>query len=298
MALLVCVAVMASAPAMARGTGICNASGTLCSVYAYADDGAEYISNAPDGSLISSEVFHIEYSMGHWRALAIDPTYTFDVIWGPASPDVTPFAGDWDGTGNEGVGIAYPFNGMTRFVTANLHTAVGGTPGIYTRPGFYDVPALGMPLIGDWDGDGIDSVGVYNNGVFTLVNNPVAGRPSAPMIMDLSALLPATDAELVQPITWPWMTPQDGTDFIGLALPDTVIAVDRYWSDYVHGVSPRPMAFVELPVDYTYPERPVVLEGKDPAQPLVGGYISPPSHQNPEQGSTGIRPDLAGDWTP
>jgi len=32
-----------------------------------------------------------------------------------------------------------------------------------------------VPIVGDWDGNGIDTIGVYRNGVFYLRNNNTGG---------------------------------------------------------------------------------------------------------------------------
>jgi lysyl endopeptidase len=45
----------------------------------------------------------------------------------------------------------------------------------------YGVPG-DAPLVGDWDGDGIDTVGIYRNNEFYLRNNNTAGPADVSLI--------------------------------------------------------------------------------------------------------------------
>ena len=95
---------------------------------------------------------------------ASTPTYSF----GPAAswPTVWPVAGDWDGDGIDGIGIYAPSTGIWSLrntsdtgapsITPFAYTAGTGTP----RPG----------IVGDWDGDGDDTVGVRNGTTWYLNN--------------------------------------------------------------------------------------------------------------------------------
>jgi hypothetical protein len=78
-----------------------------------------------------------------------------------------PVVGDWDGDGDDTIGIYR--NGY--FYLRNSNT-IGfadivfpfGTPG-------------DQPIAGDWNGDGVDTVGVYRNGTFFLRNSNISGAP-------------------------------------------------------------------------------------------------------------------------
>lgn len=317
-ALLSPIAAFVASPVLAGEAGICNVAGTQCSVFLKVAGGAAYsFANdpAPFDGVVASDTFHLAYSVteSNWVAYdADDPQLpTFDVAWRSPAFGAIPFSGDWDGDGNDGVGIATSTAGWTRFALGEVLTHSMGGPSIQERTEYYELPASGVPIIGDWNGDGIDSVGVYSNGVFTLIDNPVAGRPGRPFQMDLSALLPAQGAQNVQPITWPWQWPANRTDFIGLALPDRIVAVDRYRIGYVHGATLRPIGIHEAAVASVYPERPVTFEGKNESDPVVGAFIAPPGHcvdadgdgdcdapSNPEENSGGIRPGIGGNWFP
>ncbi len=65
------------------------------------------------------------------------------------------------------VGAFRPSNGFTYLRNSN-------TPGFADREFFYGV-AGDIPVAGDWDGDGRDSIGIYRNGMFYLKNSNSSG---------------------------------------------------------------------------------------------------------------------------
>ena len=95
---------------------------------------------------------------------ASTPTYNF----GPVAswPAVWPVAGDWNGDGIDGIGTYVPATGIWNLRNTSdtgpasigpfAYTAGTGTP----RPG----------IVGDWDGDGDDTVGVRNGTTWYLNN--------------------------------------------------------------------------------------------------------------------------------
>ena len=78
-----------------------------------------------------------------------------------------PIVGDWDGDGDDTIGV---YRGGSFFLR-NSNTV-----------GFADavIPfgiAGDQPIAGDWDGDGDDTIGVYRNGTFFLRNTNSTGTP-------------------------------------------------------------------------------------------------------------------------
>ncbi|HYG64662.1 MAG TPA: hypothetical protein VEL74_18930, partial [Thermoanaerobaculia bacterium] len=95
----------------------------------------------------------------------------------PAGPNqnAIPVAGDWDGDGRDGVGL---FGSATTFylkdtVDGGDFDAVCGFD-LLGRP-----PAQYLPIAGDWDGDGRDSIGLYRpaTGTFLLADGCADQEP-------------------------------------------------------------------------------------------------------------------------
>jgi WD40 repeat protein len=87
-----------------------------------------------------------------------------------------PVAGDWDGDGRDEVAVFRPSN-ATFLLRVRIKS---GIPCIACPPGDpssfaiithqFGVPG-DLPVAGDWDGDGKDTVGVFHLGVFQLTND-------------------------------------------------------------------------------------------------------------------------------
>ncbi len=78
-----------------------------------------------------------------------------------------PLVGDWDGDGDDDLGLYH--NGYFYLDT----TGNGAWDGVARGDTFRDfginpIRATAVPVIGDWDGDGDDDLGLYNNGYFYL----------------------------------------------------------------------------------------------------------------------------------
>ncbi|HYC59400.1 MAG TPA: hypothetical protein VEK79_07525 [Thermoanaerobaculia bacterium] len=89
-------------------------------------------------------------------------------------PGDVPVIGDWDGDGFDTFGI-YRDDGISPpiFALTNAHLGTNGKVEITFELGQH----TDRPLAGDWDGDGIDTVGIYRPGrsTFMLVNDFGAG---------------------------------------------------------------------------------------------------------------------------
>ena len=81
------------------------------------------------------------------------------------------------------------------------------------------MPRGGTPLLGDWDGDGVDTPGVHFNGRFYLRNSPTAG----PADVVLAYGRPSDT-----PVVGDW--DGDGTDTIGVVRGNTFILRNVYRS--------------------------------------------------------------------
>ena len=82
----------------------------------------------------------------------------------------TPIIGDWDGDGVDNIGL---YNAGYFYLDRNGNGRWDGVAGGDT---FYDfgiraIDATAQPVIGDWNGDKIDTVGLYNAGYFYLDAN-------------------------------------------------------------------------------------------------------------------------------
>ncbi|HEX5717792.1 MAG TPA: hypothetical protein VF179_16660, partial [Thermoanaerobaculia bacterium] len=81
-------------------------------------------------------------------------------VFGTPGAGEIPIAGDWDGDGDETIGLFDP--NLDRFRLRNSNSA-GPADLDFTLVMPFDVPNL-QPVAGDWNGDGIDSIGVWYSG--------------------------------------------------------------------------------------------------------------------------------------
>jgi hypothetical protein len=89
--------------------------------------------------------------------------------------DDTPVAGDWDGDGFDTVGVfRFDPKGMF-FALTNSHVADDPAPQLDIQY-FIGLPG-DLPVAGDWDGDGLDTVGLYrpSGSTYFLANSFAAG---------------------------------------------------------------------------------------------------------------------------
>jgi hypothetical protein len=74
-----------------------------------------------------------------------------------------PIAGDWDGDGKDSVAVYRPGTGETFFTNADISNKFA--PIVTLSPGIDFVAFLGvaedLPFAGDWNGDGVDSLGLW-----------------------------------------------------------------------------------------------------------------------------------------
>ena len=121
-----------------------------------------------------------------------------------------PVVGDWNGDGVTDIGV---FRNGT-FLLATVQTTLKApclfcipvlTTAATPLPSFSFGPSAGSPVAGDWNGDGIDTIGVFSNGTFQLRNSNTAG--SADLTFGFGA---AGD----KPVAGDWNG--DGIDTVGV----------------------------------------------------------------------------------
>jgi hypothetical protein len=80
-------------------------------------------------------------------------------------PDNIPIAGDWDGDGDDDIGGFYP--GSNNFYLYILNLPSSSADPYTPHPSVSFGTAGDTPIIGDWDGDSDDGVGVFRPGATT-----------------------------------------------------------------------------------------------------------------------------------
>src|SRR5581483_1051318 len=135
------------------------------------------------------------------------------------NPDITvnfsgagdiPLTGDWDSNGQDEVGVFRPSTGQFLLRRSNCFICLPGMGSIIFLNNFGQ--AGDLPVVGDWDGDGIDTVGVFRNGTFLLTNSPNINN-SSPTVDITVTLGQAGDI----PIVGYWNG--DGIDTVGVFRP-------------------------------------------------------------------------------
>jgi hypothetical protein len=190
-----------------------------------------------------------------------------------------PVMGDWDGDGHDTVGVVRftpgP-GGVTRYTWYLRNSNSGGsatvTPFVFGQVRFVAVDQLGtIPVVGDWNGDGIDTVGVMlydfsptGSMTWQLRNSNTAGPPDT-----VVAYSHGRDV----PITGDW--DGDGDDTIGVVRGDSwllrnSIAGGAADISFVYGSA----AYLELPVpgdwDGNGTYTPAVLRNRPPTDDFGG----------------------------
>jgi cell wall assembly regulator SMI1 len=163
--------------------------------------------------------------VGDWDGDGVQTIGAFDpatATWylrntnGPGAPDVAPFrygapgwvpvVGDWDGDGVDTIGVLDPI-GQYGQAPATWYLRNRNSPGAPSYAPFAYGAAGWVPVVGDWDGDGVDIIGAFDpSGQFGqppatwyLRNSNSPGAPShAPFAYGTPA---------VQPVVGDWNGP-------------------------------------------------------------------------------------------
>jgi len=150
----------------------------------------------------SNSLFHLKNSLSGAAA----DVYT---VFGPdGDAGWLPLAGDWDGDGTDTIGLYQPDLSLFHLKDTLDNTGVADT---YARFG-PDGDAGWIPLVGDWNGDGTDTIGLYqpSDSLFHLKN--IFGGGSADVYVAFGA-----PGSSWMPVTGDW--DGDGNDTIGLYDP-------------------------------------------------------------------------------
>src|SRR5437763_1193917 len=129
---------------------------------------------APDREVSGSRRRRLPWS-GSSVVRATGPTTTFTFTFGRAGD--RPVTGDWDGDGVTDIGVVRG----AEWLLAKVPTD-GGDPVVWREVTLTDpsdpTGVNGVPVTGDWNGDGADGIGVFRRGRWTLAD-PVPD-PAAP----------------------------------------------------------------------------------------------------------------------
>ncbi|HWN45411.1 MAG TPA: hypothetical protein VNW71_24505 [Thermoanaerobaculia bacterium] len=130
-------------------------------------------------------------------------------VFGTPGAGEIPIAGDWDGDGDETIGVFDP--DLQRFRLRNSNSA-GPADLDFTLTLPFDLLGY-QPVAGDWDGDGIDSIGVWlpRNANWYLKNQNASGPPD--LVFFFGKL-----TDTFKAIAGDWNA--DGIDTVGLYLTD------------------------------------------------------------------------------
>lgn len=124
-----------------------------------------------------------------------------------------PVAGDWDGDGEDGVGIFSAESGSWFLIDQVIDSPDAPQPADHNA--FITTDGSDwIPITGDWDGDGQDGIGVYHkiSGSMFLVDDPTQGA-SAPSVADYNVFM-VVDGSHWLPIAGDW--DGDGQDGVGI----------------------------------------------------------------------------------
>jgi len=168
------------------------------------------------------------------------------------NPDITlsfgqsgdkPLVGDWNGDGMTDIGVFR--NGI--FVLATVQTVLKSpcllcvpvlTTTVTTLPQFSFGPSGGLPVAGDWNGDGIDTIGVFSNGSFQLRNSNAAGNPDLTVTFGAAGDLPVVgdwNGDGIDTVGVYRNTPQFGSFLLrnsnSAGLPDATLQLGLFVSD-------------------------------------------------------------------
>ncbi len=113
---------------------------------------------------------------------------TTQFVYQPAGWQTTwlPVAGDWNGDGTDTIGLFDPDNddGTTAMGNGEFYLRNSNSTGINDIPAFSFGAEGSQPLVGDWNGNSTDTIGVYDAqlSIFNLRNSNDAGSPDAAVI--------------------------------------------------------------------------------------------------------------------
>lgn len=97
---------------------------------------------------------------GGIASVAGAPSFGYFVYGVSGEPQLDlPVVGDWDGDGDDTAGVWRREGNWATFMLRNSHSA--GEPDQVVPWGGDEAPYNDLPVVGDWDGDGVDTVGLW-----------------------------------------------------------------------------------------------------------------------------------------
>lgn len=247
------------------------------------------LSNATGGFTVD-----VQFAATHWNGGRLPAT-------------MRPLVGDWDGDGDANVGLYNPATNhfwLNRLDGSWARTRPEGL--ILFRPRLpYLLPQSWLPLAGDWNGDGTDTIGLYDPAARTFyLNNRTDGSTTT-----VVTLRPAFSERGWRPITGDWNG--DGRDTYGLFNP--TFATGGYAKPgRAYGPTTATWRYVANPREQFYARiisgmqrlpngNTLINEGTEgrffevtPAGKIVWEYINPVTGPNPANVLyQGQRPQLA-----
>lgn len=118
-----------------------------------------------------------------------------------------PVVGDWNGDGIDTVGVYRVINGSGNWFLSNSPNVSGTTPVVDVPVFVFGLPSQ-LPVVGDWNGDGLDTVGVFQGlGQFAITNQLLNFDPNEAFFF----ILQGADG---LPVTGDWN--DDGIDTVGI----------------------------------------------------------------------------------
>jgi hypothetical protein len=172
------------------------------SLKAYADGNPHTLNlvSSTSGQLVTFNVDDVTLSITNCTCGAIvqNTTAALSASTAPMSAEESFIAGPLgNSNGSDTTGVFRPSNGILFLKNTN-------TTGFADIALNYGVP-LDCPIVGDWDGNGTDTIGIYRNGVFYLRNSNTIG------FADITF---AFGVQGDQPLAGDWN--HDGVDTIGV----------------------------------------------------------------------------------
>jgi parallel beta-helix repeat protein len=135
--------------------------------------------------------------------------------YGAADSDRVPIVGDWNGDGIQSIGLYDP--STSTFYLRNHNGPEGANDQGYADVVFTFGPAHSkdIPVVGDWNGDGTESIGLYDpaTSTFYLRNSNSLQGPTDHGYADIVFNYGAPDSHML-PVTGDW----DGTGRCGIGL--------------------------------------------------------------------------------
>lgn len=118
-----------------------------------------------------------------------------------------PVVGDWNGDGIDTVGVYRIINGSGNWLLSNSPNVSGTTPVVDVPVFAFGLPGQ-LPVVGDWNGDGFDTVGVFQGlGQFAITNQLLNFDPNEAFFF----IVQGADG---LPVSGDWN--DDGVDTVGI----------------------------------------------------------------------------------